>query len=110
MGQYTNKPQRPWEPAFFLFWQFESSVRSSPSMNFWFDFWIYFKVNAYLEMLKKSEKVLNFVTRAMKNGRLKKMAGEPRVAEVKIYLGFFQGDSLSSQIFLSLWCHLNIYF
>ena len=51
-------------------------------------------------MGKISEKILKFIMCAMENRGVELTAGEKILAEVKIPIGIFQGDSLSLVLFV----------
>ena len=60
-----------------------------------------------LKMYKISDKVINFITKAMKNWKIELTAGGQSLAEVNIQRGIFQGDSLSPLLFVIAMMPLN---
>ena len=58
-------------------------------------------------MYKISDKVIKFIEETMKNWRVELTAGGKNFAEVKIQKGIFQGDALSSLLFVITIMSLN---
>ena len=50
-------------------------------------------INEHLKMYKISDKVINFITKAMENCRVELAAGGQMLTEIKIWRLIFQGDS-----------------
>ena len=53
-----------------------------------------------LKMYKISDKIINFLAKAMKNWKVELSAGKQTLTNVKIQRGIFQGDSLSPPVFV----------
>ena len=60
-----------------------------------------------LKMYKISNKVLNFIMKVIKNCKVELTVGEQTLAEVKLWIGIFKGNSLLP--LLLQWCHIIIY-
>ena len=54
-----------------------------------------------------SHEVINFIDKTMKTWRVELTAGGRRLAEAKIQRGIFQGDALSSLLFINAMMPLN---
>ena len=60
-----------------------------------------------LKMYKISHKVINFIEKTMKTWRVELTSGGRKLAETKIQRGIFQGDALSSLLFIIAMVPLN---
>ena len=58
-------------------------------------------------MYKISHEVINFIKKTMKTWRVELTAGGRSLAETKIQRGIFQGDALSSLVFIIAMTPLN---
>ena len=51
-------------------------------------------------MYKMSDEIISLISNAMENWRIELIPGELTLAEIKIQRSIFQGDSLSSLLFI----------
>ena len=65
------------------------------------------RITKYLKIYKISHEVINIIEKTMKTWRVELRPGGRSLAEAKIQIGIFQGDSLSALLFISAIMTLN---